>query len=223
MATVLVPSNPAYASITSYAGLLSALMRLIDGDDTASSSIPVATLGQIIALGEKRLYREVFSRWNEVDWGLIVNDNTAELPADFQRASIVHFGGRPLEPVSEEVILERNEVNSGGTARYFAHAGNALVFSPAVADGTELLGRYFCSLPALSAETLAGNALFAACEDLFVYASLAESAPFFGQDARIPLWTAKYLAILEQINQSHQRAGYSVGRMRVRPSSRLIG
>ncbi|MCU9931113.1 hypothetical protein OFL77_27665, partial [Escherichia coli] len=69
------------------------------------------------------------------------------------------------------------------------------MFGPAVADGTAVQGRYFYRLPELSAATLPTNALFAAAEDLFTYAALCESAPFFEQDARIPLWNAKYESI----------------------------
>ena len=61
-----------------------------------------------------------------------------------------------------------------GDARYFAKAGNTLIFSPSVANATALQGRYYHSLPALSATTLAANALFAENEDLFVYAALTE-------------------------------------------------
>ena len=209
-------------SITTYSGLLDELMRLIDGDDVSTSSIPVATLTQIIALAERRIYREIKSGLNEKAWGLTVTANAVTLPADFQSSSVVHFGKRPLEPVSEEFLLEQNYPAQTGDARYFAQAGNTLMFSPTVANGTALQGRYYYSLPALDATTLPSNALFLANDDLFIYAALTESAPFFEQDKRIPLWNAKYTSIRDSINANHQRAAYSAGRIKVRPSTRLM-
>ena len=209
-------------AITSYTGLLTELMRLIDGDDVSASSIPASTLTTIIGLAERRIYRKLLSQYNEKAWGLTVTGNAVTLPADFQQPSIVHFGKKPLEPVAEAYLLERNAASPAGTPLFFAQAGNALVFSPVVADGTALQGRYYYSLPALDAVTLPSNALFLANQDLFLYAALCESAPFFAQDARVPLWNAKYTEILDDINEHHQRAAYSAGRIKVRPSTRLM-
>lgn len=209
-------------TIASYSELLMELTRLIDGDDVSASSVPTATLTQIISLGERRLYRDIKSRFNEKAWGLTVSSNAVTLPTDFQSSSVVHFGKKPLEPVSEEFLLELNSCNPTGDARYFAQAGNTLIFSPSVANSTALQGRYYYSLPALTAATLPSNALFADSEDLFLYAALTESAPFFEQDKRITLWDAKYTSIRDAINVNHQRAAYSAGRIKIRPSTRLM-
>jgi len=209
-------------SILSYNDLQLQITRLIDGEDAVSSSIAVETIQQVIALGERRIYRELRSQWNEKAWGLTVTSNAITLPNDFIASSVAHFGEKPLEPVSEEFILEQNNLQPSGECKYFAKAGNTLIFSPKVADGTALQGRYFCSLPALDAITLPTNALFAANEDLFIYAALVESAPFFEQDARIVLWNQKYTSIRDAINTNSNRAAYSSGRMMRRPSTRLI-
>lgn len=210
-------------SVLTYNDLQWQIMRLIDGEDAHSSSIPIASMQQIIALGERRVYREIRSRFNEKAWGLSVTSNAVTLPNDFIASSIAHFGKKPLEPVTEEFLLERNLINSGGDCKYFARAGNTLIFSPAVADGTVLQGRYYCSLPALTNITLPANALMAENEDLYIYAALCESAPFFGEDARVPLWNSKYTMIRDEINTMTERSAYSSGRMQRKPSTRLIG
>jgi len=218
----IVVSTVKTGGIATYPQLLIELTRLIDGDDVSATTIAVETLRQIINLGERRLYREVRSAQNEKAWGLTVTGNAVTLPVDFQAASIAHFGRLPLEPVAEEVILDRGRFSQGGDCLYYAKAGNTLVFSPSVADGTALQGRYYCSLPSLDATTLPGNLLFAQAEDLFIYAALTESAPFFEQDNRIQLWNAKYLDILKQVNENHHRGAYSAGRIKIRPSTRLM-
>lgn len=209
--------------ITTWSGLLERLLVLIDGDDASSSSIPVATLEAIISLGELRLYREVRTRYNEKAFsGVTVASNLATIPTDFEAASLVHFGQEPLEPVSEEFLQSYLQGNPSGDAKYFAEAGNSFTFGPAASDGTALQGRYFYRLPALSASTLPSNALFSAAEDLFIYAALMESGPFFEQDARIPLWTSKYTAIRDALNRASHQAAYSAGRMKRRPSISIM-
>lgn len=209
--------------IATWAEFLNRLLVLIAGDDGASSSVPVATLEAAISMGERRLYRELRSRFNEKSFSSVtVTGNAATIPADFEASSVLHFGKAPLEPVSEEFIREYLEGSATGDARYFAAAGPSFMFAPTVADGTALQGRYFYRLPALSAATLPTNALFAVAEDLFTYAALCESAPFFEQDPRIPLWNAKYESIRNALNQGTHRAAYSAGRMRQRPSVPIL-
>lgn len=206
--------------ITTYSGLLTELTRLIDGEDTSASEIPVATLSQIVHQGELRIYREVRTRYNQKNWGVVVASNLAALPSDFIAPAVVHFGQQPLEPVSENQLLDYLAGNPTGNAKFFAVAGGNLQFGPA-ASGT-VLGRYYYKMDDLSDSTLPTNTLFAAAEDLFIYASLAESAPFFGQDARLPMWEAKYTAIKETLNRLYMRSAYSAGRIQRSPSTRLI-
>lgn len=208
--------------ITTYSGLLVELTRLIDGEDVSSSEIAVGTLEQVIAMGEKRLYRDLRTRYNEKAWGITTTGNLATLPADFIAPSVIHFGKAPLFPVAENTLLEYLEHAGGGQCKFYCESGPALQFAPAVANGTVLQGRYFCSLPALSSVTLPTNALFAAAEDLFIYAALTESAPFFGQDARIPLWNAKYDAILKDLNRLSAMAAFGSGRIRRGNSTRAV-
>lgn len=209
--------------ITTWSQFLNRLSSLIAGDDTGSTSVAVSTLEAVISMGEERLYRELRSRFNEKSFSaLTVTSNAATIPADFEASSIVHFGKKPLDPVSEEFLREYLNGNPTGDARYFAAAGPSFLFGPAVADGTAVQGRYFYRLPALTAATLPTNALFAVANDLFIYAALCESAPFFEQDVRIPIWNAKYESIRDSLNRGTHRAAYSAGRIRVRPSTPVL-
>ena len=209
-------------SITSFSGLLTQVTRLIDGDDVSVSSIAVATLEQVIAQAEKRIYREVRSRHNEKAFSAVtVSGNLATLPADFEACSTVHFGGKALTPMPEDWIRGYIDNGATGDCLYFAEAGPALYFGPAVANSTAVQGRYFCRLPDLNSTTLPTNALIAAEPDLFIYAILVEAAPFFSKDAGY--WEAKYSSIRDRINSDKTRAAYSAGRIRVRPSTSLMG
>jgi hypothetical protein len=211
--------------IGSYAALLDTLMRLIDGEDTSVSDISTQTLGQCINAGERRLYREVRSRHNEKAFSSVtVTSNAASLPSDFEACSVVHFGGIPLKPVSEEWLREFLDSNPSGGARFFCEAGSSLMFGPAVGDSTAVQGRYFYRIADLTAANFSSNELMTYEPDLFVYAALAESGPYFGAEhmQRIPYWEAKYASIRDRINTNKNRAAYSAGRMTVRPSTPLM-
>lgn len=210
-------------SITTYSGLLTELNRLIDGDEVSVTDVPIATLTQIISLGERRVYREVRHRLNEKAFSGTVTSNLFAIPTDFEATSVIHFGKKALEPVSEEWLLEYLNTQPTGDCRYFAEVGTSFKFGPAVADATTVQGRYFYRLADMTNDaTVAANALFLAENSVFLYAMLAESAPFFGQDARLPMWEAKYQSIRDQVNAQKRAAAYSAGRMRVRPSTQLM-
>lgn len=199
------------------------IQRLIDGDDVSVSEISVNTLAQVVWMAQRRIYREVRSRYNEKAFtGLTVASNAVTIPADFESVSIVHFGGLPLEPVSEEWLREYLDGNPSGDAAYFAAAGSQLLFGPAVADGTAVQGRYFCRLPDLTPDNFGANALIAREPDLFVYAALVEALPFFARAAdQAQLFASKYEAIKDRVNTDSSRTAAHAARLVRRPSARM--
>lgn len=208
-------------SIASYSDLQVQIMRLMDGDNLSVSDIETATVDQIISLAEKRIYREVRSRLNEKAFsGVTVTGNVAALPADFEACSTVHFGKKALEPVPDDWLRAYNQYATG-EAEYFAESGGGLAFGPAVADGTAVQGRYFFRFPDLSTGTFGANTMIAREPDLFIFAALAEGAPFFGKE--VQMWEAKYQAIKHRLNADKIHTAYSAGRIKIRPSTTLIG
>ena len=208
---------------TTYAGFLTDLNRLIDGEDVSVSELPTASLQAIVSLGERRVYRDIKSRYNEKAYAISTLNNLAVIPPDFEQNSVLHFGMGPLSPISEEQALQYLWDGKIFNVQYFAEAGANFIFAPAIGDGVPLQGRYFCRLPDLSVATLPTNALYLAEPDVFLYACLSESAPIFGQDKRIGLWEAKYTQILDRINEAKMRAAFASGRMQMRPSALLGG
>lgn len=207
-------------AITTWAGFLQQLTRLLDGEDISTTLITPETLQQVISLGERRLYREVRSRWNEKDFGsVITSNNRAVLPTDFEAPSIVHFGNSALEPAAEEFVRDQQRLSR---VRYFSPAGNYLTFGGPVSDNQAVQGRYYCRLPDLSETTLAANSLFLSEPDLFIFGCLSQAAPFFGELEILEMWEARYAGIRDTINNSHHRTAHSAGRMMVRPSARLL-
>jgi hypothetical protein len=206
-------------AITTWAGYLAQLTRLLDGDEISNSIVTTATLEQVISLAETRIYREIRCRWNERDFSACtVNDNRAPVPNDFESPSIVHFGGSQLQAVTEPFLIDQRYITE---PRYFAIAGDSFTFAAAVVDGAQVQGRYYCRLPALNSATLPNNDLFLNESNLFIFAALSAGAPFYGLNAMQPIWEAQYTSLRESINRAAFRSAYSVGRLQMRPSARI--
>lgn len=212
------------STITTMSSLFTEITRLLDGEDPTVSDISVATLSRLVSVAQQRIYGDVRSRWNErsFDSTAVSTDNLVALPADFVDLSVAHFGRYVLTPVDENVIRDYWATN-GGREKYIAHAGNNFTFWPPLADDTQLQGRYYARLPDLTDDTIGTNALFQNADDLFVYGSLVESAPFFGARQDMPTWEAKYQSILSRVNKRNHRSAYNAGRLMMRPSARICG
>lgn len=205
------------------AGLYTEVTRLLDGEDVTVSDMSTESLGRLMVVAQKRIYRDVRCRFNEKDFSSVtVTSNLATIPTDFKALSIAHFGAQALVPVPEEVIRDYQS-GSTGTEKYIAQAGGSFTFWPSIANATTLQGRYYFAWPDLSdsGTNIADNDLFQEADDLFIYAALVECAPFFGEMQKMPIWERKYASIVSELNQESQRTTYSAGRLQRRPSARI--
>lgn len=217
---VLAPSTQPRSGISTMSALLVEITRLLDGDDPTIADISVETLSRLLIVAQRRIYRDVRSRWNEFAFtNITVADNLAALPDDYESPSIVHFGRQALIPVSETVLRDYwadSGASANGTDLYFARAGNALTFYPAQSDDAVLQGRYYARLADLTDANIGTNPLFQNADDLFVYAALVESADFFNESPKMAAWESKYESIVASLNTSSSRVAYGVGRLQQR-------
>lgn len=200
---------------TNYAEFRTAVLIVIDGDDVSQSSISANVLDLIIAAGESRLYRDVRSTTQDVSFAIAVNaDGTAPLPNDCIELRNVYFPGKPsLTYAPDEAI--QTLVQLGGTsgpARRYTLEGDNIVFFPAQTSGT-VYGRYYKRLPDIKT---ALNDFFNRHPDLFMYAALAESAPYIGEQSRAPEWKERYLTLASSVNESERRRGSRGSKLQTR-------
>ena len=196
---------------TNYSDFRAAVLRMIDGDDV-STTFSTDTLDLLIAMGEQRLYREVRASVQDVALSVAVASNTAALPADCLELKHLYFDAKyPVEILPMDRLRELIGHGGGGNAVFAALEGDALTFWPAQ-TGT-LLGRYWKKFADIKTGGL--NALFNRYPELFLYAAIAESAPFLGEDDRVPLWERKYAQLLATANRD-ERWRAMAGPLRVR-------
>lgn len=189
-------------NFTTYTDFRTAVLRMIDGDDTNSGALSPSTLDLLIGMGEQAVYYGSAGgrgepvpplRVSEMEspLSIAVTGNLAPLPADCLALKRVQLVGEyPMDYVAEEGVLRLLKVGGSGSARKYTKQGTSLLFFPALSDATTVTGRYYKKFADVSGGTL--NAAFTRYPDVWLYAALAESAPFIGEDARLPLWKTLY-------------------------------
>lgn len=199
-----------------YAEFRTAVLKMIDGDDV-STTFSIATLDLLIALGESRVYNGIPGRsglrastMQQPLTGSVAS-NAVTLPARCLALEIVWFDpSKPLEAVTENELRDKAKWNNGGDVRQYAQSGETLIFGPTAANGAAIGGRFY-QRPTDIKNGL--NTTFDRYPELFMFGALAESAPFLGEDARIPMWEAMFVRWLDAANK--------IERERVLAGSRL--
>lgn len=197
-----------------------AVLKMIDGDEVGTS-FSLETLDLLIALGETRVYlgdqsvQGLRTRDMDAALSLTVTANAAPLPTDCLELKRVQFSGeKPVDYISQDEILRRIDCGGGGASRYYSQQGNALIFYPE-ASGT-VGGRYYQRLPDIKTGGL--HATFNRYPEVFLYAALAESAPFLGEDARLPLWKTIWGSSMNSANATERNLAERGGRLVQRAS-----
>jgi hypothetical protein len=203
---------------TNYTDFRIKALRLIDGDDVGTS-FSMDSLDLMIGMAENRVYRDLRASTMLEPLSQAVTANVAALPSDLIELKEAYFSGeRPLEIVPLDRLRRLVEDSVGaGVARYAAQDGDTLVFWPQV-TGT-VIGKYYKRPTAMADETVwANQTTLARYPELFLFATLAESAPFIGEDARIPVWETKYAQALGAAKHDERVRAYGGGRLRIRTS-----
>lgn len=209
-----------------YTDFRTSVIRMIDGDDVGSGSLSTATVDLLISLGDQAVYTGTMGPSGEAlpglrcgdmetDLALTATGNLAALPDDcLELVRVQQSGQYPLDYIAEEGMLRQLKYGASGTARLYTQQGRNLLFFPILDDGATVGGRYYKQFADVSLGTL--NAAFNRYPDVWLYAALAESAPFLGEDARLPLWKSLYRGRLRSALAVERNRAHSGSRLSVR-------
>lgn len=178
-------------NFANYADFRTKFQQMFDGDDISQSDISANVLDLIIGAGEQRIYRELRSSTQEATLTLTVTSNAAPLPADFLEMKGSPLIGNgfatasflPQQQLNDAIQLNQNTMTSGPL--YYTFQSDTMLFFPIQGTGVIVTGTYYKRFPDISTGL---NALFTRHPDVFLYASLAECAPFLGELTRLPIW-----------------------------------
>lgn len=184
-------------SLATYSDLKSAIANWTKRADLTSY------LDDIIRIAELRIQREVQTKDTEADLDVTVNGSTgtASIPADFlslKSAYVDITGGQALVNGSTDQIRQHRQTGSlkYGVPKYIAQQGSNFLFWPVPQADYVIKGSYYRTPGTLSTGVYD---LFTNNPDLYLYACLAETAPFLKDDKRIPIWETQYQKIKNQV------------------------
>jgi hypothetical protein len=193
-----------------------AVLHLIDGDDTNSASFSLKTLDLMMGLGEARAYRDLRASSMVEPLALAPISTVYTLPDDLIELQELYFdASRPIEIVSLSKLHRMGALSSNASAVYAAQDGDTLKFWPGSTVGT-VYGSYYAKPAPLNNITWADATTLARYPEVFIFASLTESAPFLGFDSRMPMWRSKYQEALVSAHQEEMQRVYGGSPLRVR-------
>lgn len=182
-------------SLTTYDGLKQAISDHLDRDDLD------AYVDDFIDIAEARHKREVRFREMLVRCPLTIVNRYTDLPSGFLEGKVLRLLTNPpwkLEYVNVDVMTSnRREVS----ARPFCFTVNDQIEVDSIPDqpyNAEMV--FFKTLTPLS-DNNSTNKLLERAPDVYLYSSLAASAPFLMNDERIDLWNSLYANARDSLNE----------------------
>lgn len=190
-------------AITTYAELKTAVARWTGGSDASTA----ATLGltdsidDLVTVAESRIFRETRTKDTEASLSTAIASGVIAVPSDYIALKFSYVDGTPVQKLerrsAEWIYSNYGTRSANGKPKFIARETTNFIFGPYPDSGYTIKGVYFKKLAALST---AVHNLFTNNPDLYLFGCLAESIILIGRDDRIPLWEAKYIKILNDVN-----------------------
>lgn len=207
-------------NLATYADLIAAIPLWLRRSDLGTVA-PV-----FVSLAEAQLNRDLRCQQMVVRTDVEITDQIVAAPADFlapRSLRITDFNpSRTLEWVSTEQMDDLLDFtdSSAGCPRHYTVEGGNFRFSPDPGDGPfTAQTSYYARLPALSDDNQT-NWLLTSNPDVYLYASLLNSAPYLRADDRLATWATIYERLVSSLNTSSRGDG---GRLQPIPSTMRSG
>lgn len=194
-------------AITTHAELKTAVSNWLRRSDLSSY------LDDLVTLAETRIFREVR---NEDTTGaysetLLASTGTTPVPTGFlgwRDVNVSSNGNKyPLTVTTpNEALQSLDQPSYTRVPKKIAFDGATFSYYPYPDGDYTVSGTYYKKPGTLS--TAVYN-LFTNNPDLFLFASLAEAAPFLKDDKRVELWEAKYQNIRNEVNKQYEKTRFS--------------
>lgn len=198
-------------AITNYTELKDAVADWLNRADL-TAQIPT-----FISLSEARFNRTIRTRDMLTRATATTTNEFVPMPNDWVETYQLELpalatGGsnQPLQYVAPyEAAKYKAEALSGNT-RYYTIIDGAFELIPAPTSGstTTLNLTYYARITPLSAGNIT-NWLLAKAPDLYLYATLANAAPYLNNDERIPTWAQLAASAYDELQMDSERASRS--------------
>lgn len=193
-------------AINTYATLKTAVANWLSRSDL-TDYIP-----DFVAFAEARVNREMRLRAMETALDSSIASGVIAVPADYLELKHAYINASPVQYLQRkepEWMYQKYPTRSAdGLPKYIAQEGGNFIFGPYPDAAYQVKGIYFAKFDAMSADADT-NWLLTNQPQVYLFAALAESAPFIGDDERITLWEQKYQAEKQLVLDADRRERYS--------------
>ena len=205
-------------TITTYATLQTAITEWLGRDQDTTLVARIPTFIQLAEAKFNRLLRvpQMEQRsTTTVDTGS-TDPEFISLPTDFQTMRSVRLSGVTGKPRLEfrtktQLDDYRYSIdNVTDQPVYFAIVGSEMELAPTPNDDYTLEMIYRQNIPALS-ESNTSNWLLTLAPDLYLYASMMETAPYIKEDGRLQTWGAGFQTALDGLNDLGRSMSFDSG------------
>tara|TARA_R110000744_G_scaffold188846_1_gene308095 strand:+ start:1985 stop:2605 length:621 start_codon:yes stop_codon:yes gene_type:complete len=193
-------------AISTYAELQDAVAVWLNRPDVDQS------VGTLISLTEADINRRLRHYKMTKRSVAEVDSQFSATPSDYLqtiRFSITSGSTNALDVISQNELLDRKSLsaNTAGTPKFYAFTGEQFEFYPVPDDTYNAELVYYAEIEALSDQNTS-NWLLSDAPDVYLYGTLAQSAPFLGDDARLSVWNSLYEKALSGLNNASDAARF---------------
>lgn len=204
-------------ALDTFANLKTSIANYLNRDDL-TSYIP-----DFISLAEARHGRDLRLRIMETVATATATggQNYIDLPTNFLEYRYVALNTTPkiaLRYMSPFELTKNYGGVTSGEPIYHTIIGDKLYFGPTPDSSYSIEWAYFAKPTALSDDNTS-NAILTNHPDLYLYASLLESAPFLMQDERLGVWAELYKEAVRVANSSDESGRHSSGPLQMTAKS----
>lgn len=191
-------------SITNYGELKTAIGNWIHRTDL-TSRIP-----EFISMAESRIANEVRVRNQHTRSTATASTQYVAMPSDFLEIKDIHINSDPVQPLtylSPKALSEKFPSSTTGKPRFYTIQGDEFELKPIPSTDYTLEISYIKRYAAFSADADT-NWLLTNYPNIYLYASLIESAPFLYDNEGLSTYTQLYKDAVNQLAMSENKAKY---------------
>lgn len=201
-------------SLATYADLKTSVAAWLKRSDLT------AIIPDFVALAEARIARDLRLRRQitSADLSLAAGVQGVDLPADWLEFENVTLNGNPsrqLTYVNIEHLDSRYPSSYTGQPAVYTLEGNQILFGP-TPDAAYTAGVFYYAKFAPFVDDTDTNWLLTNHPSIYLFACLAEAAPYLVDDQRSVLWEGKYAKDMNELQASDDMAMFSGTALRVR-------
>ncbi len=196
-------------SLSSYSDLQDAIANWVHRTDLGT------IIPDLILVAEKRIFRELRVREMETALSGTISSGVLAVPSNYLELKSAYISATPSSVLQRATVTQIYTSYplraSASRPKYIAREGSNFIFGP-YPDADYTIGGIYYAEPT-SIQTSA-NAVFTEYPDLYLFASLSETARYLNDSDRMTAWEASYQAAfamaMKQTNEYGSGGGLEV-------------